>query len=116
MTKIGKSGAPVLLLKAMWTDQARQLIYMWGDVEGAVSTDVNDTNTWVLTGDGTGGGSWKFENSESPSQMQWASAGAAVTCYTTGFNLDGQKTTQNASSVFAPGLLTYNKHVESHLV
>jgi hypothetical protein len=111
MTDIEKAGAPVLIREAMWTDEARQLIYMWGDVEGALSTHVNDTLTWELTGDGTGGGFWKFENLESPSQMaglQRASAGAAATCYNTGFNLGGQTTTQNGTAIFVPGLLTYN--------
>jgi hypothetical protein len=111
MTDIEKAGAPDLIREVMWTDEARQLICMWGDVEGALSTHVNDTLTWELTGDGTGGGSWKFENLESPSQMaglQRASAGAATTCYNTGFNLGGQTTTQNGTAIFVPGLLTYN--------
>lgn len=111
MTGIEKGEAPVLIREAMWTDEARQLIYMWGDVEGAVSTHVNDTYTWELTGDGIGGGFWEWENLESPSQiagLQQASAGAAATCYNTGFNLGGQTTTQNGTVIFVPGLLTYN--------
>jgi hypothetical protein len=107
MTEIGKV-APVLARGVMWTDQARQLIYMWGDVGGALSPDHNDTHTWALSADGTGGGAWKFENLESPSQMQRASGGAATTCYNTGFNLGGQTTPANASQVLVPGLLTYN--------
>jgi hypothetical protein len=105
MTDITKTGAPVLIREAMWTDEARQLIYMWGDAGGTQSTDI-----WELTVDGAGGGSWKFEDFESPSQMaglQRASGGAAVTCYNTGFYLGGY-TTQKGTDILVPGLLTYN--------
>ena len=111
MTDIAKSGAPALIREAMWTDVARQLIYVWGGVGATGSTDANDSLNWELTVDGTGGGSWKLEDLESPSQfagLQRASAGAAATCYNTGFNLGGFYTTQNGPKILVPGLLTYN--------
>lgn len=111
MTDIAKTGAPVLIREPMWTDDARQLIYVWGGEGATASTDVDDTHTWELTVDGTGGGSWKFEDLESSSQisgLQRASAGAAVTCYNTGFNLGGHAATQDGSDTLVPGLLTYN--------
>jgi hypothetical protein len=111
MTDIAKSEAPALIREVMWTDAARQLIYVWGDVGATGSTDANDSHNWELTVDGTGGGSWKFEDLESPSQLaglQRASAGAAATCYNTGFNLGGLYTIQNGTDILVPGLLTYN--------
>lgn len=113
MTDIAKSGAPVLVREAMWIDAARQLVYVWGGsgALGSGSLDPNDTHNWELTVDGTGGGSWKFEDLESSSQLtglQRASAGAAATCYNTGFNLGGFYTTQNGTDILVPGLLTYN--------
>ena len=111
MTDIAKSGAPALIREAMWSDEARQLIYVWGGVGATGSADVNDSLNWELTVDGTGGGSWKFEDLESPSQfatLQRASAGAAATYYNTGFNLGGFYTTQNGTDILVPGLLTYN--------
>lgn len=110
MADIAKNSAPVLVREAMWTDEARQLIYMWGG-EGATEPRVDDIDTWELTLDGTGGGSWKFENLESQSQiagLQRASAGAAATCYNTGFNLGGHTIGQNGTDTLVPGLLTYN--------
>ena len=84
---------------------------MWGVGGATGSTDANDSHNWELRVDGTGGGSWKFEDLESPSQLaglQRASAGAAATCYNTGFNLGGLYTTQNGTDILVPGLLTYN--------
>lgn len=84
---------------------------MWGGAGGTESTHANDPDIWEFTVDGTGGGSWKFEDLESPSQMaglQRASAGAGATCYNTGFNLGGYTTTQDGTDILVPGLLTYN--------
>lgn len=106
----------MLIREALWTDAARQLVYMWGDAGVTGVTDTNDTHNWELTVDGSGGGSWKFEDLESPSQLvglQRASAGAAVTCYNTGFNLGGYYTAENGSDIFVPGLLTYNMTTRS---
>lgn len=111
MTDIAKSGAPALIREAMWIDAARQLINVWGGAGATGSTDANDTHNWELTVDGSGGGSWKFEDLESPSQMaglQRAAGGAAATCYNTGFYLGGYTTTQNGTDILVPGLLTYN--------
>ncbi|KAH8892223.1 hypothetical protein GQ53DRAFT_823023 [Thozetella sp. PMI_491] len=113
MNEIKKSDAPDLIRETLWIDHNRQAIYMWADRQKTDGTLSNDTRIWKLVVDGTGGGFWKFEDSDSVAQTQTAgfhraTAGAAATCFNTGFQVGGQMTGENEKKILVPGLLTYN--------
>ena len=111
MREIPKPDAPVLIRETLWVNEAKQLIYMWGDADTTSFAHVNGSDIWALSADGSGGQSWKFEDLGSRSQLarlKRTLAGGAATCYNTGFLMGGQAAGPNSSGVLVPGLVTYN--------